>query len=176
WSSDVCSSDLQAWTMNSRSIYFPTPLEILERIQERWFSGQVPTFLTSAFEVDVVPSLVRLGLGLLIAWAVGILFGVLLGRVQLIAELIEPLLHFMRALPGPVLLPLALVLVGLGASLRAGIIVSGAVCPVLFTPYGAVSHVPPGWIAAGRVARLGRPAMLFRVILPGSGPGIMAGV
>lgn len=166
----------QAWTMNSRSIYFPTPLEILERIQERWFSGQVPTFLTSAFEVDVVPSLVRLGLGLLIAWAVGILFGVLLGRVQLIAELIEPLLHFMRALPGPVLLPLALVLVGMGTSMRVGIIVFGAVWPVLFNTYSAVRQVPPGWIAAGRVARLGRTAMLFRVILPGSGPGIMAGV
>jgi ABC-type nitrate/sulfonate/bicarbonate transport system permease component len=166
----------QVWTMSSQSIYFPTPLQILERVRERWFSGQAPAFLTPAFADDVVPSLVRLAIGLLIAWAVGISLGVLLGRIPVVAELIEPLLHFMRALPGPVLLPLALVLVGTGTSMRVGIIAFGAVWPVLFNTYSAVRQVPPGWIAAGRVARLGRTAMLLRVILPGSGAGIMAGV
>ncbi len=166
----------QVATMSAESIYFPTPWQIVVATYERWFSAGAPTFLTEDFSTDVLPSLYRLAIGLIIAWVVGISLGVLLGRVKLVAELIEPLLHFMRALPGPVLLPLALVLVGTGTSMRVGIIAFGAVWPILFNTFSAVRQVPVGWIAAGRVARLGRVAMLFRVILPAAGTGIFAGI
>lgn len=166
----------QIWTSASDSIYFPTPMEIGRAAQERWFSAGAPFFVTEEFSVDVLPSLGRLALGLAIAWSVGISLGVLLGRVGVVAELIEPLLHFMRALPGPVLLPLALILVGTGTSMRVGIIAFGAVWPVLFNTYSAVKKVPPGWIAAARVSRLSRTATLFRVILPAASTGIFAGI
>lgn len=166
----------QVWTTASPSIYFPPPTQIASGAFERWFSAGLPGVLTAEFMNDVIPSLARLVAGLIIAWTVGISLGVLLGRVRTIAELTEPLLHFMRALPGPVLLPLALVLVGTGTSMRVGIIAFGAVWPVLFNTYSAVQKVPAGWIAAGRVARLGKPAMLFRVVLPGASTGIFAGI
>lgn len=166
----------QLWTSMSQSIYFPTPVEIASGAAERWFSAGFPTLVTAEFRDDVLSSLSRLAVGLLIAWVVGISLGVLLGRVRVIAELMEPLLHFMRALPGPVLLPLALVLVGTGTSMRVGIIAFGAVWPVLFNTYSAVRQVPSGWIAAGRVARLSRRALLFRVIIPAASTGIFAGI
>ncbi len=167
----------QLLTVRSASLFFPTPLEILGNVRERWFSqGLTQGLVTDAFFVDVTPSLARLAAGLLIAWSVGITLGVLLGRVRKAAEFVEPLLHFMRALPGPVLLPLALVLVGTGTSMRVSLIAFGAVWPILFNTYSAVRQVPEGYLEAAKVARVGRAAMLFRVVLPAASTGIFAGI
>ncbi|GAB3087902.1 ABC transporter permease [Nocardioides zeae] len=167
----------QLATARSDSAFFPTPLEIVADIHERWFSAGIGGgVLTDAFFQDVTPSLQRLALGLLVAWAVGISLGVVLGRVRTVAEYLEPLLHFMRALPGPVLLPLALVLVGTGTSMRVSLIAFGAVWPILFNTYSAVRQVPECFIDNAKVARVSRPALLFRVILPAASTGIFAGL
>jgi len=164
----------QVWTATNGSLYFPTPWEIVDNARVRWFSGS--SLLTEAFFREVTPSLGRLAVGLLIAWVVGISIGVLIGRSRVVAELVEPLLHFMRAMPGPVLLPLALVLVGTGNSMRISLIAFGAVWPILFNTYSAVRRVPVGYLAAGKVARLGRGATLFRIVLPAASTGIFAGI
>lgn len=167
----------QLLTARSDSPFFPTPWTIFGNVWDRWFSaGLSGGVLTDAFFTDVTPSLIRLALGLVIAWVVGITLGVLLGRVRAIAEVVEPLLHFMRALPGPVLLPLALVLVGTGTTMRVSLIAFGAVWPVVFNTFSAVKQVPEGFLDTARVARLSRTAMLFRVILPASSTGIFAGI
>lgn len=167
----------QLMTERSESAYFPTPLEIVDDMHERWFSaGLANGLLTDAVFVDITPSLERLSIGLLVAILVGIGLGVLLGRMTILAQYLEPILHFMRALPGPVLLPLALVLIGTGTSMRVALIAFGAVWPILFNTYSAVRQVPEGYLEAAKVARLSRTATLFRVILPASSAGIFAGV
>lgn len=167
----------QLWTASAQSAYFPTPLDIFGDVYDRWFSaGFSHGFLTDAFYTDILPSIGRLLLGLLIAWIAGITLGVLLGRIPVVAMIIEPILHFMRGLPGPVLLPLALVLVGTGSAMRVGLIAFGAVWPVLFNTYSAVRQVPQGFEDAGRVSRISRSSMLFRVILPTASSGIFAGI
>jgi ABC-type nitrate/sulfonate/bicarbonate transport system permease component len=171
---------LLAWqvaTSRSDSLFFPTPLAILHDVVQRWFSdGLSGGILTDAFFVDVTPSLERLLVGLLVAWTVGIALGTLLGRVPVVAHTVEPILHFMRALPGPVLLPLALVLVGTGTTMRVSLIAFGAVWPILFNTYSAVRRVPEGYLETARVARLSRPRVLFQVILPAASSGIFAGI
>lgn len=166
----------QLWTSTSQSIYFPTPWSIVQNAQERWFSGGGRGFLSEAFFHDVTPSLGRLVTGLIIAWAIGITVGVIIGRHRVTAELVEPLLHFMRAMPGPVLLPLALVLIGTGTSMRVSLIAFGAVWPILFNTYSAVRRVPTGFLEAGKVARLNRAATLRRIVLPAASAGIFAGI
>lgn len=166
----------QLWTSASDSIYYPTPWDIVQNAYARWFSGGGRGFLTEDFFDDVTPSLGRLVIGLIIAWTVGITVGVVIGRSRVTAEIVEPLLHFMRAMPGPVLLPLALVLVGTGTSMRVSLIAFGAVWPILFNTYSAVRRVPTGYLEAGKVARLGRVATLRRIVLPAASTGIFAGV
>jgi len=171
---------LFAWqlaTSRSESLFFPTPLEIFADVRERWFSdGLSGGIVTDAFFVDITPSLGRLLMGLAIAWSIGITLGVLLGRVPVVAHTVEPILHFMRALPGPVLLPLALVLVGTGTTMRVSLIAFGAVWPVLFNTYSAVRRVPEGYVETARVARVSRVRVLFQVILPAASSGIFAGI
>ena len=171
---------LLAWqlaTLRSDSLFFPTPLTIVRDMGERWFSAGISHgILTDAFFVDITPSLELLAVGLLVAWTVGISLGALLGRTPAVAHCVEPMLHFMRALPGPVLLPLALVLVGTGTTMRVALIAFGAVWPVLFNTYSTVRRVPDGYLETARVARVSRVRVLFQVILPAASTGIFAGI
>ncbi|WP_337110061.1 ABC transporter permease [Prescottella equi] len=167
----------QLWTATAQSPYFPTPVEIFTDVYDRWFSaGLSHGFLTDAFYTDILPSIGRLLIGLAIAWVVGITMGVLLGRIPVVAMIIEPILHFMRGLPGPVLLPLALVLVGTGSAMRIGLIAFGATWPVLFNTYSAVRQIPAGFEDAARSVRISNSGMLFRVVLPSASTGIFAGI
>lgn len=159
------------------SLYFPPPSEILREAYDLWFSaGLANGILTDAFHQDVVSSLQRLLIGLFYAITIGIVLGVLIGRLPVVAELIEPLLHFMRALPGPVLLPMALVLLGTGDSMRIALIAFGSVWPVLFNTYSAVRQVPESFLDTSIVSRRSRASTLFHVILPASATGIFAGI
>lgn len=161
----------------AESLFFPPPTEIAKTAGELWFSAGVSNgVLTDSFYEDVVQSLQRLAIGLVIAIVVGVILGVVLGRVRVVAQFVEPLLHFMRALPGPVLLPLALVLLGTGDAMRIALISFGAVWPVLFNTYSAVRQVPEAFLDAAIVSRRSSVSTLFQVILPSASAGIFAGI
>lgn len=163
-------------TAVSQSIYFPTPLTIARKIGDMWFTSISDGFFSAKFYTDVTPSISRLVIGLVIAIVMGVILGTLLGVNRIIAELIEPVLHFMRALPGPVLIPLALVLAGPTTTMRVGIIVVGSIWPVLFNTYNAVSRVPEDFHDVARMCRMGPLKRFSRVTLPACGPEIFAGV
>lgn len=160
-----------------QSIFFPPPSAIATKTYQMWFSAGLSNgILTPAFFEDVTPSIERLLVGMLIAIVTGISVGVVLGRVPVIAQLVEPILHFMRALPGPVLLPLFLVLLGTGTSMRITLIAFGSVWPLLFNTYSAVRRVPEAYTDTARVSRLSSFRTLFMVVLPAASTGIFAGI
>lgn len=162
---------------NGDSLFFPPPSQIAVEAYELWFSAGIDDgVLTSAFFIDVLPSLQRLVIGMVIAVGIGVSLGVLLGRVRIVAQFVEPLLHFMRALPGPVLLPMALVLLGTGNDMRIALIAFGAIWPVLFNTYSAVRQVPEAFLDTAIVSRRSRVSTLFQVILPSASGGIFAGI
>ena len=159
------------------SLYFPPPSEIFLNMYDLWFSaGLHDGIVTAAFRQDIVPSVDRLVVSLVFAWVIGIAAGIFLGRLHHVAPFVEPILHFMRALPGPVLLPLALVLVGTGDDMRVGLIVFGAVWPVLFNTYSAVLQVPESYLENALVAHRSRTSVLFQVLLPSSSSAVLAGM
>lgn len=167
----------QVWASLSASMYFPKPTAIFQNIVDLWFSaGLTNGLVTEAFEQDVLPSLARLFISLALAWVLGISIGTLLGSMPRVAPFIEPILHFMRGLPGPVLLPLALVLIGTGDDMRIALITFGAIWPILFNTYSAVKQVPESFIENARVAQRSKVSLLFQVILPASSAGILAGM
>ena len=73
----------------------------------------IDTWIGPALFTDVLPSLGRLAVGILLAIVVGIAAGTLIGLVRWLRELLEPMLEFFRAVPPPVLIPIiAVVLIG----------------------------------------------------------------
>lgn len=102
------------WTSASDSYYYPPLLDVLKTFKDTW--------LFSRFGSDVVPSLVRMGVGFTIAVVAGVSIGMVLGRSRRLRTAASPIVEFLRAIPPPALLPFAILVIGVGASMKIFII------------------------------------------------------
>ncbi len=143
----------------------------LERIVDTFGTTWGPR-LTS----DILPSLRRLGIGFGLAVVIGVGVGALLGRVRLLHEAVDPLLQYIRALPATVLVPVSIVLFGIGDLPKISLIVFVAVFPILLNTIDGVRNVEPGLEDVARSFRLTRVQRILSVQLPSALPQIMAGM
>jgi ABC-type nitrate/sulfonate/bicarbonate transport system permease component len=121
------------WELVTRSIaspYFLPPFTIMTTMYDQWFSGPgVHLGLTSDATGNLLPSLGRMLGGWAAASLVGIAAGVAIGRSRLLAGLAEPLVHFGRAVPPPTLVPVFLLVLGIGTPMEVAAIAFGVIWP-----------------------------------------------
>lgn len=128
------------------------------------------------FGTDLVPSLRNFFLGYLIAGALGIVLGTVLGRIALLADVLHPLLELLRALPGVALVPVALLLLGPTDVMRVALIAFGSMWVVLLNTLDAVRGMDPILDDVSRVFRLGRRFRITNVVVPAASPQIITGL
>ncbi|QEW17854.1 Putative aliphatic sulfonates transport permease protein SsuC [Marinibacterium anthonyi] len=114
------------------------------------------------------------GLGL--AAAIGIPLGLLLGMWRILGRTLSPYVHALAATPVVALIPLIILMVGLGAEAKVVIVTLSAVMPVLIATEAGVRGTDPDLLEMARGYGLGPLARLRRVILPGALPQVMAGL
>lgn len=156
-----------AWASRGSHPYFPPVPTILRTLAHDWF----PTDLRS----ELLPSLVRLGFGYTISVGVGIGVGVVLGSSRVARACASPFVEFLRSIPPPVLIPLAIVLFGLGNITSVTIIIFATVWPVLLNTMDGVAGVDPTLTDTARVYHLPRRTVLVKLVLPAASPRIFAG-
>ena len=156
------------WSSVSSAQFFPSPVVI--------FQAFVDTWIGPAFFIDVLPSLGRLAIGAILAIAIGIAAGTLIGLVRWLRELLEPTLEFFRAVPPPVLIPIIAVLVGANDVMKIVVIVTGAVWPVLLNTIEGVRATDSVMTETAKSFALSRGERLRFLVLPAASPRIMAGV
>ena len=124
------------------SFYFPPLSEILVASGEIWFwEGTVN---------DILPSLYRLISGFLIGTFVGVAVGIFLGLLKGLEDALRPVLEFVRATPGVALLPLVILFLGLGDSMKIVMIAIVSFWPVLLNTIAAVRSVEPVQLQVSR--------------------------
>jgi len=156
------------WATLAPAKFFPSPVEIIQAFVDTWVG---PAFVT-----DVLPSLGRLALGIILSVVIGIAAGTLIGLVRWLRELLEPTFEFFRAVPPPVLIPIVAVLVGANDAMKVVVIVAGAVWPILLNTIEGVRATDSVMTETARSFAL-RPAERLRFLtLPSASPRIMAGV
>jgi ABC-type nitrate/sulfonate/bicarbonate transport system permease component len=167
----------QIFAVQASSIFFPPPTEIAGRAVELWLSGPPSRlFLADGVFHDVLPSLFRLLAGWSVAIACGIMLGTLIGRSRPFAQLLDPSLQFLRAIPGPALIPAFILLLGTETTMRIALIAFGCVWPVLVNTVEGTSTVDPVQLDTAMAFKLPRHALLWRIILPAAMPKIFAGM
>jgi ABC-type nitrate/sulfonate/bicarbonate transport system permease component len=162
---------LVAWgvlSAGSDTYYFPPLTDILSTFADTWLFERVGS--------DVVPSLVRMGLGFGIAVIVAISTGVLLGVSPRARRAVAPIVEFLRAIPPPALLPFAILVIGVGDSMKVFIIAFVCVWPILLNTIDGVTGVDPTLRETTRVYGIGGRDRLWRVMLPAASPQIFAGM
>jgi ABC-type nitrate/sulfonate/bicarbonate transport system permease component len=158
------------------SVFFPPPSEIVTRMGELWLSGPPPLFLSDAVATDIAPSLIRMLAGLTAGAVLGVCLGVLLGMSGLASALLMPSFHFLRSIPATALLPVFLILLSTGWTMRVVFIAFGVMWPVLLNTMEGVRSIDPARVETAKAFGLSGRVRLFRVILPSAMPKILAGL
>jgi ABC-type nitrate/sulfonate/bicarbonate transport system permease component len=162
---------LVAWGVASAgggTYYFPPLTDILSTFADTWLFERVGS--------DVVPSLVRMGLGFGIAVVVAISTGLLLGMSRRSRAAAAPIVEFLRAIPPPALLPFAILVIGVGDSMKVFIIAFVCIWPILLNTIDGVTGVDPTLRETTRVYGINGRDRLWRVMLPAAAPQIFAGM
>ena len=154
-------------TANSESFFFPPLREILGTFAETWFEGRIVG--------DVVPSLVRLTIGYLLALVIGVAVGVPVGSSPRLRAVLEPVLEFFRAIPPPVLVPIIILFAGIEGGMKVLVIVSGCVWPVLLNTIEGVRGLDEVLRDTASCYRLGLRSRVLHLVLRGASPQIAAG-
>ncbi len=152
----------------SETYYFPPLTDILSTFADIWLFERVGS--------DVVPSLVRMGLGFGIAVVVAISAGLLLGLSPRARRAAAPIVEFLRAIPPPALLPFAILVIGVGSSMKVFIIAFVCIWPILLNTIDGVMGVDPTLRDTTRVYGINGRDRLWRVMLPAATPQIFAGM
>jgi ABC-type nitrate/sulfonate/bicarbonate transport system permease component len=164
-------------TLRLDSPFFPSPVEILGRVRQTWLSGPASSlFLTERVAADIVPSLARLLAGWSIAVLAGIGVGTAVGLSRRLGDYVDPLVSFARAIPPPALIPLFLVLLGVGSTMKVALIAFGVVWPILLNTIDGVRGVDAVQLDTLRAFRIGGRRRVTRVLLPAAAPRIFAGL
>jgi ABC-type nitrate/sulfonate/bicarbonate transport system permease component len=142
-----------------------------------WLSGPPGhLFLSDGVFRDILPSLARALGGWMLAALIGVPLGVLIGRWRRASEFLDPTLQFLRAIPGPALIPVFIILLGTESTMRVTLIAFGSVWPILLNTIEGTQTVDPVQLDTARAFRLPALARLRRIILPAAAPKIFAGL
>ena len=128
--------------------------------------------------------LARAVLGTLGVWAAGLALASVLGSAAGIAlallprleRITRPLIEFMRPIPSVALIPVALIVIGLGFRMEVTLIAFASIWPVLFNAKAGVESVDPRLIETGRILGLGSAATVLRIVLPAALPAMATGL
>ena len=176
----VSAAAVAAWqfaTEAANSPFFLPPSAIVPSMYHQWFSGPAShLWLTPDATANLVPSVTRMLAGWAIASVAGIALGVAIGRLPLLADFTEPIVHFARAVPPPVLVPVFLFLFNIGTPMELAAIIFGVIWPVLINSIDGARHVHPGHLETARAFRIPPVTRLVRIILPSAAPKILAGL
>lgn len=114
--------------------------------------------------------------GLLIATAIGIAAGVMLALFPRLEMITRPLLEFLRPIPSVALIPVALLVLGIGLQMQLFMIAFASVWPVLFSAKAGVESVDPRHIETGRAMGLGWMERMLRIVIPNTLPYVATGL
>lgn len=158
------------WVLSadSQSYYLPPLQRILSAFTGVWWSRRLLD--------DVLPSLVRLSIGYLLAVALGVALGVLIGSFRRVRAFCEPVLEFLRAIPPPVLVPVFILVAGIGHTMKVLVIVSGCLWPILLNTVEGVRAVDGVLAETCRSYRISGPARLWHLVIRSASPQIVTGM
>src|SRR5580704_16805429 len=125
---------------------------------------------------NLLISLQRVAIGLLLGVGTGVFLAVLCGLFWVGEDLIDPVIQAFRAVPILGLVPLVIIWFGVGEVPKIFLIALGCLFPVYLNTYAAIRNVDNKLVEAGRTFGLSRLGLVFRVILPGALPGFLVGL
>jgi NitT/TauT family transport system permease protein len=121
-------------------------------------------------------SLERLAIGYVISLLLGVVLGLLIGRVRFLADTLGSLILGLQALPSVCWLPLAILWFGLSEQAIIFVVVMGALFSIILGVDAGVKNTPPIYLNAGRTLGVRGLALSLHVLLPAAMPAVLNGL
>ena len=147
--------------------FFPAPSSIV---------GTFLNLAQTSLPGHIGISLSRAAIGFLFGAVPAILLGVLMGLVPIVRAALQPIVGALFAIPKVAILPLILLLFGLGEQSKWAIIATAVFFQVLISTTAGVANIDRIYLDVGRNFGAGRLATLWTIALPGALPVIFAGI
>ncbi len=161
-----------AWVELAPRKFLPLPWEVVERgiaLTSKTFSGQT-------LQGHLGASIDRYLRGFILAAAVGVPLGLLMGWYRWLDNVITPLFDSLRFIAPIAWVPFAALWFGTGIGGPTMIIFAGAFPPCLINAYRGARFVEKKYIEAAQVYGASGPRIVYEVLLPASLPSIIAGL
>ncbi|WP_017717659.1 ABC transporter permease [Kamptonema formosum] len=139
-------------------LFLPAPAQVWEALARLWQNGSLQT--------DTVFSLFRVLSGFLLAAAISIPLGILMGAFASIRSLTEPIIALVRYMPAPAFIPLLILYFGLGEVPKVLLIFIGTLFFNTLMIMDAVKFVPKDLIETTYTLGGQRLQVLLLVISP----------
>ncbi|MET0934013.1 MAG: ABC transporter permease [Mycetocola sp.] len=164
----VVAGILLWWLLSVAGFRLPTPFAVAQRAGELIVSGTLIA--------DISASLTRVLIGFALGTIVAIPVGFLMGWYIVARGIIEPWVQFFRTIPPLAIIPLAIVLMGIGEEPKIFVIFLAAFFACVISTFQGVVNVDRTLINAARVLGSKDAGIFVRVVVPASTPFILVGM
>jgi ABC-type nitrate/sulfonate/bicarbonate transport system permease component len=161
---------LGAWQLlqTGNSPYFPPPSE--------WWNGLTQLAKSGRLVPALSATTMTLLLGLALAVVIGAGLGLVIGVFPRLSRAVGPLLEFLRAIPPPAVVPVAILFIGYDERMKLTVVVLAAIWPILLNTSSAAERVHPLLLDVARSFRLSAVDRIRLIILPSVVPAILLGI
>jgi ABC-type nitrate/sulfonate/bicarbonate transport system permease component len=149
-------------------LFFSSPGAVAGKIAELAASGALWRHLATSGQEAAV--------GFALAVAVGLPIGVLMGRVRLVRDVLEPFVVAKYSAPTVAFLPLLIIWLGIGAWSKIALVFLGAVFVVIVNAEAGAASVDRRLVETARAFTASEWQVVTKVVLPWSIPFLLAGL
>jgi ABC-type nitrate/sulfonate/bicarbonate transport system permease component len=150
------------------AILLPGPTDVVAAFDQ--------LFASDTIWADLATSGKELLYGLVLATAVGLPLGLLIGWYRRLAYATGPLINFLYATPRIALTPLLIIWLGIGQTSKIAIVFLMAIFPILINTSSGVQNLDPAILRVARCFGAGDMQLFRTIALPGSVPFIISGL
>jgi sulfonate transport system permease protein len=121
-------------------------------------------------------SAVRVFAGFAIGAGLGLVLGIAMGLSEAADDYVRPLFTAIAQVPTIGWIPLLMLFLGIGETLKIVIIAKAAFIPMVLNTAAGIRNVPASYGEVARVFRFTRAQLLWRLVLPAAVPPIFTGI
>jgi NitT/TauT family transport system permease protein len=176
---------LAVWELAPRAglvdrIFLPPLSEVVPALADLARTGRLWSSTEASERVRLasvlLQSLTRSLAGFALAIAVAVPLGLVIGWYRPVADLLGPLLEVFRNTAAIALLPVFILVLGIGETSKVSIVLYACTWPILLNTISAVRTVDPTLVRAARSLGLPAPRIFQKVVLPAAVPTVFTGV
>jgi ABC-type nitrate/sulfonate/bicarbonate transport system permease component len=164
---------LLAWELASRTslldpVYFPPPSTVLAVFSNATFVW--------ALALNASKTIGRSLVGFVVSSTLAVCVGIALAKIEWCRRFLEPIVELLRPLPSAAVIPVCILLLGIGDVMKVAVIMFGVFWPVVVSTYQGIRNVDPVLRDAATLCGLSPLQIVTKVDLPYALPSVSAGL